>query len=97
MCDKANAKYDQLIINMVNPKIKAEIYSYFNNQELIFVDNIIMKENSKVYYKDYMFAEDFQIKTYAIDQAKDLFKNLKKNNFRLVEKGELISVYKKIN
>ena len=97
MCDKANAKYDQLIINMVNPKIKAEIYSYFNNQDLIFVDNIIMKENSKVYYKDYMFAEDFQIKTYAIDQAKDLFKNLKKNNFRLVEKGELISVYKKIN
>ena len=97
MCNKANAKYDQLIINMVNPKIKAEIYSYFNNQDLIFVDNIIMNENSKVYYKDYMFAEDFQIKTYAIDQAKDLFKNLKKNNFRLVEKGELISVYKKIN
>ncbi len=97
MCNKANTKYDQLIINMINPKIKAEIYSYFNNQDTIFVDNIIMKQNSKVYYNDYMFAEDFQIKTYAIDQAKDLFKNLKENNFRLVEKGELISVYKKIN
>ena len=26
MCNKANAKYDQLIINMVNPKIKVEVY-----------------------------------------------------------------------
>ena len=97
LCNKANAKYDQLIINMVNPKIKADVYNYFINQELLFVDNIITKPNSKIYYKNYMFADDFKIKINAIDQAKDLFQNLKKNNFELIEKGELISVYKKIN
>ena len=96
MCNKANAKYDQLIINMVNPKIKAEVYNYFANQDLIFVDNIIIEPNSEIYYKDYKFAEDFQIKMHAIDRAKDLFKDLK-NNFKLLEKGKIISVYRKVN
>ena len=97
MCNKANAKYDQLIINMVNPKIKVEVYNYFKNQDIIFVDNILIKRNSKVYYDDYMFAEDFQIKTYAIDRAKDVLEDLQKDNFTLIEKGKLISIYKKIN
>ena len=97
MCNKANAKYDQLIINMVNSKIKVEVYNYFKNQDLIFVDNILIKRNSKVYYDDYMIAEDFQIKTYATDRAKDVLEDLQEDNFTLVEKGKLISVYKKIN
>ena len=97
MCNKANAKYDQLIINMVNPKIKVEVYNYFKNQDIIFVDNILIKRNSKVYYDDYMFAEEFQIKTNAIDRAKDVLEDLQKDNFTLIEKGKLISIYKKIN
>jgi hypothetical protein len=96
MCNKANAKYDQLIINMVNSKIKAEIHNYFANQDLIFVDNIFIEQNSEIYYRDYKFAEDFKIKMNAIDRAKDLFKDLKKN-FKLLEKGKIISVYKKVN
>ena len=44
-----------------------------------------------------MFAEDFQIKTYAIDRAKDVLEDLQKDNFTLIEKGKLISIYKKIN
>ena len=97
MCNKANAKYDQLIINMVNSKIKVEVYNYFKNQDLIFVDNILIKRNSKVYYDDYMIAEDFQIKTYATDRAKDVLEDLQEDNFTLIEKGKLISIYKKIN
>ncbi len=97
-CNKANNKYDQLIINMVNDKIKEKAYIYFRDKKLIFVDNFIDDENSKIYYREYFNALDFRIKMFAIGQARDMFKKIKKEGkYKLVEKGKLISVYMKID
>tara|TARA_B100000941_G_scaffold70062_1_gene47490 strand:- start:15089 stop:16783 length:1695 start_codon:yes stop_codon:yes gene_type:complete len=98
LCNKANSKYDQLIINMVNDEIKMDAYSYFINEEIIFVDNFIDNPNQEIYYKIYSEALHYRIKILAIQQARDLFnKIIEDGNYKLIDKGELISVYMKKN
>ena len=98
LCNKANAKYDQLILNMVNEDIKNNAYNSFKDKKIIFVDNYIDDIKSNTYYEIYEHAVDFRIKINAINQARKLFKELKNNgNYKLVERGKLISVYEKID
>ena len=98
LCNKANSKYDQLIINMVNDEIKMDAYSYFIDEEIIFVDNFIDNPNQEIYYDIYSEALDYRIKILAIQQARDLFnKIIEDGNYKLIDKGELISVYMKKN
>ena len=97
LCDKANSKFDQLIINMVNDEIKNKAYLFYKNKEIIFVDNMIDSKNPKIYYESYSNSLDFRIKLKAIDQAREIFNLIKDKKYILVEKGKLLSVYKKIN
>ena len=97
LCDRANSKFDQLIINMVNDSIKNDAYNHFLGKEIIFVDNIIENENSTIYHSSYGNALDFRIKIMAVNEARNLFKKIIDNKYILLEKGKLISVYKKMN
>ena len=97
LCNKANSKYDQLIINMVNDEIKNNAYSFFKNKEIIFVDNIIDAKDPKIYYSSYSNSLDFRIKIKAIDQAREIFNLIKDKKYILIEKGKLLSVYRRIN
>ena len=98
LCNKANSKYDQLILNMVNDDIKYKAYNFFRDKKIIFVDNYIDDVKATTYYETYEHAVDFRIKIKAIKQTKKLFNKLKiDSNFRLVERGKLISVYEKID
>tara|TARA_A100000164_G_C21775143_1_gene708192 strand:- start:270 stop:794 length:525 start_codon:yes stop_codon:yes gene_type:complete len=97
LCDRANSKFDQLIINMVNDSIKNDAYNHFLGKEIIFVDNIIENENSTIYHSSYRNALDFRIKIMAVNEARNLFKKIIDNKYILLEKGKLISVYKKMN
>jgi len=58
---------------------------------------MIDSKNPKIYYESYSNSLDFRIKLKAIDQAREIFNLIKDKKYILVEKGKLLSVYKKIN
>ena len=83
---------------MVNDDIKYKAYNFFRHKKIIFVDNYIDDVKATTYYETYEHAVDFRIKIKAIKETRKLFNKLKiDGNYRLVERGKLISVYEKID